>query len=64
MDIDKLVPVPVDLSKLSNVVKNDVVKKTVFDELVEKVNKIDASVFVLKTKYQTDKAELEKNFLM
>ena len=26
-DIDKLVPVPVDLSKLSNVVKNDVVKK-------------------------------------
>ena len=27
LDIDKLVPVPVDLSKLSNVVKNDVVKK-------------------------------------
>ena len=28
LDIDKLVPVPVDLSKLSDVVKNDVVKKT------------------------------------
>ena len=28
LDIDKLVPVPVDLSKLSNVVKNEVVKKT------------------------------------
>ena len=28
LDIDKLAPVPVDLSKLSNVVKNDVVKKT------------------------------------
>ena len=28
LDIDKLVPVPTDLSKLSNVVKNDVVKKT------------------------------------
>ena len=27
LDIDKLVPVPVDLSKLSNVVKKDVVKK-------------------------------------
>ena len=27
LDIDKLVTVPVDLSKLSNVVKNDVVKK-------------------------------------
>ena len=29
LDIDKLVPVPVDLSKLGDVVKNDVVKKTV-----------------------------------
>ena len=27
LDIDKLVPIPVDLSKLSYVVKNDVVKK-------------------------------------
>ena len=27
LDIDKLVPVPVDLSKLSDVIKNDVVKK-------------------------------------
>ena len=27
--IDKLVPVPVDLNKLSNIVKNDVVKKAV-----------------------------------
>ena len=26
LDIDKLVPVPVDLSKLSDIVKNDVVK--------------------------------------
>ena len=31
LDIDKLVPVPVDLSKLSNVVKNEVVEKTVYD---------------------------------
>ena len=27
LDVDKLAPVPTDLSKLSNVVKNDVVKK-------------------------------------
>ena len=27
LDIDKLVPLPADLSKLSNVVKNEVVKK-------------------------------------
>ena len=32
IDIDKLVPVPVDLYKLSDVVKNDVVKKTVYDK--------------------------------
>ena len=29
LNIDKLAPVPVDLSKLSDVVKNDVVKKPV-----------------------------------
>ena len=59
LDIDKLVPVPVDLSKLSDVVKNDVAKKTVYDKLVAKVNNIDTSGFVLKTKYDTDKSELK-----
>ena len=53
-------PVPVDLGKLSDVVKNDVVKKTVYDKLVAKVNNIDTSDFVLKTKYQTDKTKLQK----
>ena len=60
LDIDKLVPVPVDLSKLSNVVKNDVVKKTAYDKLATKVNNINTSEFALKTKFQIDKAELEK----
>ena len=59
LDIDKLVPVPVDLSKLSDVVKNDVVKKDVYDKLVTKVNNIDTSGFVLKTKYDADKSEIE-----
>ena len=49
-----------DLSKLSDVVKNDVVKKVVYDKLVEEVNDIDTSGFVLKTKYDTDKTELKK----
>ena len=53
-------PVPIDLSKLSDVVKNDVVKKTVYDKLVAKVNSIDTSRFVLKTKYNTDKTELKR----
>ena len=43
LDFDKLVHVPVDLSKLSDAVKNDVVKKTVYDKLVTKVNNIDAT---------------------
>ena len=59
MDIDKLAPVPTDLSKLSDVVKNDVVKKTDYNKLVTKVDNIDTSGFVLKTKYDTDKSELE-----
>ena len=49
LDIDKLVPLPNDLSKLSNVVKNEVVKKTEYNKLVTKVNNIDTSDFVLKT---------------
>ena len=55
LDIDKLVPVPVDLSKLSDLVRNDVVKKNVYNKLVAKVDNIDTSDFVLKTKYNTDK---------
>ena len=44
LDVDKLAPVPVDMSKLCNVVKN-VVKKTVYDKLAAKVNNIDTSDF-------------------
>ena len=56
-------PIPVDLSKLCDV-KNDVVKKDVYDKLVAKVNaiplnNIDTSKFVLKSKYDTDNWELE-----
>ena len=58
LDIDKLVPIPNDLSKLNNVVKN-VVKKTEYNKLVFKVNNIDTSDFVLKTNYNTKITELE-----
>ena len=47
------------MSKLSDVVKNDVVKKTVYEKLVAKVNSIDTTRFVLKTNYDTDKSEIE-----
>ena len=54
-DIDKLAPVPVYLSKLSDVVKSNFVKKDVYDKLVAKVNS--------KSKYDTDKSELENKIL-
>ena len=60
IDVDKLKTISVDLSKLSNVVNRDVVKKTVYDKLVTKVNNIDATGIVLKTKYDTNKSKLEK----
>ena len=45
---------------MSDVVKNDVVKKAVYDQLAAKAKIIDTNDFSLKTKYQADKAELEK----
>ena len=59
LDIDKLATVPIDLSKLSNVVKNNVVKKTVYDKLVSKVNNINTSGLVKKTNYNTKINEIE-----
>ena len=52
-------PAPVDLSKLSDLVKNDVVKKDKYNKLIAKINNIDTSGFVLKAKYDTDKSEIE-----
>ena len=59
IDVDKLKTVPVDLDKLSNVVKNDVVKKTEYDKLVVKVNGIDTTNVVKKTKYEKDGSDFE-----
>ena len=45
--------------ELSNVVKNDVIKKTEQNKLVNKVNNIDTSDFVIKTNYNTKITELD-----
>ena len=58
LHIDKLVPVNVNLRRLGGVVKNDLVKKNVYE--VTKVYNIDTSRFALKTKYDADKLEFEK----
>ena len=50
---------PDDLAKLSNVVKNDVVEKTTYNTLKTKVDAIDTSGFVTRTKFTTDANALD-----
>ena len=59
LDIGKLTPVRNDLAKLSNVVRNHVVKKTEYNKLVNKVDNIDTTGFVNKTKYEKDGSDFE-----
>ena len=56
LDIDKLVLVPVDFSEK--------LIKTVSDKLVAKVNNIDTSGFVLKTKHDTINQNFKRKFLI
>ena len=48
LDIDKLKTVQIDLSKVNNIVDNEVVRKTMYDQLVTKVHAIDSSKLVKK----------------
>ena len=59
IDAYKLKTVPVDLAKLSNLAKNDVVKKTEYNKLVTKVDNIGTTNFVKKTKYEKDGTDFE-----
>ena len=59
IDADKLKTVPVDLAKLSNVVKNDVIKMTEYNKLVTIVDNIDTTNFVSRTKYEKDGIDFE-----
>ena len=60
IDVDKSKIVLVDLSKLSSAVNSDAVKKTVYYELVVKVDNIEFGGFLLKTQYDTERSDLEK----
>ena len=60
VDVDKLKAALVDISKLSDVVNNEMVKRNVYDKLLAKVNEIDTIGFILKNEYDTDKLSLEK----
>ena len=50
LDIEKLVPVPVDISKLNNVVKNDVIKKDVHHAKIKNVEDKIPDITNLATK--------------
>ena len=47
------------MSKLSDVVKNNVVKKTEYNKLVAMVDNINATNFVENTKYEKDGSDFE-----
>ena len=51
LDVDKLVSVPIDLKKLSDVVDNGAVEKNVYDELLKKINAIDTNGLFIETGY-------------
>ena len=50
LDIDKLVPLPVDLSNLSDAVKNDVVKKDVYNAKIKNIEDKIPDITNLATK--------------
>ena len=50
LDVDKLAPVPADLSKLSNVVNNEVVKKTEYDAKIKNIEDKIPDISNLATK--------------
>ena len=58
-DVDKLKLVPVSLKKLGDTLENDTVKKTVYDQLVGKLNAIDISGLVNKTDYNAKIKDIE-----
>ena len=53
LDIDKLQTTPFDLNKVNDVIKNEFVKKTVYDELVKDVN----AVYIIDTSSLIKKAQ-------
>ena len=66
LDIDDLITVPVELSKLSDVVKNGIVKKSVCDKLLARVNTIptnDTSDLVKETDYDAKSKDIEDKYI-
>ena len=63
LDTYKLVLVPVDLSKLVDVVKNDAVKKAVYDKLVDKLVETSSYLFPKPNIKETRRIRKENSLL-
>ena len=50
LDVDKWVPAPVDLSKLSNLMKNEAVKKDVYNAKIKNIEDIIPDITNIVTK--------------
>ena len=59
IDVDKSKTTRAGFTKLSNVVKNDVVTKTDYNTLKNKVDAINTSVFITTTKFTADTNALD-----
>ena len=66
LDFDKLVPVPVDLSKLSRTVKNDTVKKDVYNAKMKNIEDkiLDITNLATNTTLNAEIMELKKKHLV
>ena len=67
LEVDKFKAVSIDLKRLSDEVSKEVVKKTVYGKLNEKINNLekkipDASTSIQSTQYNTDKKNWRKNW--
>ena len=59
LDIDKLKATPINLSKPSNLVIKQVIKKTKYDDLFKKVHNTDICKLVIKTNYNAKNKTIE-----
>ena len=66
LDVDKVVPIPLDLSKLSDVVKNDVVKKEVYNAKIKDIeDKIsDTTNVAVNTTLSAKISEVKNKYLV
>ena len=62
LDVDKILPVPVDLSKLSDAVKSDFVKKNVYNAKIKNIEDKIPNITNLATKTALNAVEKKKTW--